>query len=392
MKDAGAESALSGSNGADSSAVDVVGEDQDACLTAGERLLRGTVTRVPPRIWLWLTLLASSHLLGFPLLLSFLAALLGALFFFAIVWQVDFFEAEPWRLVERTFFWGAVPAVILAATGEIVLGQTARSLIHSADANRFDACVIAPIVEELCKGVVLLTLFRRYRNEFDGRLDGLVYGALVGLGFSMTENAFYYMGAEVEHLQGTIVARGLIWGMDHACWSACLGFGLGVAADTTRPTLRRWAPFAGLAAAIGLHSAMNFLVLTEGAEFRLTALALAGLSIGIWLRLTTLARSREAHWIETELADEVQTGVITADEAAETRDINIRKKARSNAFREATAGPANARLRMYELATELAFAKHKARIEPSAYATRVENLRRALARIRPNQPAPLVRL
>jgi hypothetical protein len=157
MKDAGAESALSGSNGADGSAVDVVGEDQDACLTAGERLLRGTVTRVPPRIWLWLTLLASSHLLGFPLLFSFLAALLGALFFFAIVWQVDFFEAEPWRLVERTFFWGRFRR---HSGGDRRNRSRANGafLIHP-QTRTGSTRVIAPIVEELCKGVVLLTLF-----------------------------------------------------------------------------------------------------------------------------------------------------------------------------------------------------------------------------------------
>ena len=188
--------------------------EDDASLFEGERLLRQVVTRVPPRMWLWLTLLAGSHLLGFPAALSFIAAMLNALFFLSVVWQVDCYEEEPWRLVEQTFFWGAVPAIILAVIGEALLHGPERFLLGSAHARWFEVGFVAPIVEELCKGAVLVILFRRHREEFDGMLDGLLYGALVGLGFSMTENIRYYLRAEPGHLNAVIVARGWLFGMN----------------------------------------------------------------------------------------------------------------------------------------------------------------------------------
>ncbi len=43
------------------------------------------------------------------------------------------------------------------------------------------------------KGLALVALFYLARQEFDGPLDGIVYGALIGFGFSMTENLLYFL-------------------------------------------------------------------------------------------------------------------------------------------------------------------------------------------------------
>ena len=361
-------------------AADLVG---DACLFGGERLLRQGVTQVPPRIWLWLSLLAGSHLLGYPVALAFLAAILNAFLFLSIVWQVDCYEEEPWRLVEKTFFWGALPAIILAVIGEKLLHGPERFLVGSAHAKWFAVGFVAPVVEELCKGVVLVTLFRRHREEFDGMLDGLLYGALVGLGFSMTENITYYLAAKPGHLGAVITARGLLFGMGHACFSACFGLGLGIACDATRPALRRWAPVAGFAAGVGLHMANNLIAMAKGTPFRLAALGLAACAVLVWFLLTGLARAREARWIAEELAGEVKGGVVTAAEAAAIGDVQMRKATRAEALQEDTYGPANARLRLYALGTELAFAKHKARVDAAqANAARIDALRSGIAQVK----------
>ena len=54
-----------------------------------------------------------------------------------------------------------------------------------------DTSVTGPFLEELSKGFVLFLLFLMLPNEFDGLLDGLIYGALVGIGFAMVENVKY---------------------------------------------------------------------------------------------------------------------------------------------------------------------------------------------------------
>lgn len=259
----------------------------------------------------------------------------------------------------------------------------ARFLVGSAQARWLEAGIIGPIVEELYKGAVLVTLFRRHREEFDGMLDGLLYGALVGLGFSMTENITYYLRVEPSHLNGMIVARGLLLGMNHACFSACFGLGLGIANDATNPTLRRWAPVAGLAAGVGLHMTYNLFATAHAIFFRFAALGLAGCAAFVWFRLAGLARTQEARWIKEELADEVKGGVMTADEVAAIGNVQMRKATRAEAFQEDTYGPANARLRLYALGTELAFAKHKAKIDAAhANAARIDALRSGIAQVK----------
>ena len=53
------------------------------------------------------------------------------------------------------------------------------------------APISAPIAEELAKALGVLLLFWLLRPEFDNMRDGLVYGALVGLGFTWFEAALY---------------------------------------------------------------------------------------------------------------------------------------------------------------------------------------------------------
>jgi RsiW-degrading membrane proteinase PrsW (M82 family) len=355
--------------------------DYEKSLSGGEDVLRRTITFMPPRIWLWLTLFATGHLVGWPVALAFLGSVLAALFYVSIVWQVDYFEAEPWRLVERTLLWGAVPAIVLSLVGELLLSGPARFLVGSAQVQWFEAGFIAPVVEELAKGIVLVTLYRRHREEFDGMLDGLVYGALVGLGFSMTENLTYYLN-QPDNVNGLIMIRGLLFGMNHACFSACFGFGLGVASDTTDPALRRWAPVAGLAAGIGLHMTSNLILLRHTPPSAFVAVALSIGALLVWFRLVSFAREREGQWIDEELAEEVRRGVLSAHEAAEVSNVQLRKAARLDAVREGTYGAAHSRLQRYALGTELAFAKHKARANPLWYKARIEALRRRVAQIR----------
>ena len=48
------------------------------------------------------------------------------------------------------------------------------------------------IVEEGVKGLLLLFIYFLYRDEFHDAVDGVVLGALVGLGFAMTEDIEYF--------------------------------------------------------------------------------------------------------------------------------------------------------------------------------------------------------
>src|SRR5699024_11787194 len=57
----------------------------------------------------------------------------------------------------------------------------------------------APVVEESTKTVLLVIIVLAARRYFEGPLDGLVYGALIGAGFAFTENILYLGGAWNEN-------------------------------------------------------------------------------------------------------------------------------------------------------------------------------------------------
>ena len=55
-----------------------------------------------------------------------------------------------------------------------------------ARANELYAMLVAPASEELAKGLALLALLLFFRREIDSVVDGVLYGCLVGFGFSAT--------------------------------------------------------------------------------------------------------------------------------------------------------------------------------------------------------------
>ena len=65
----------------------------------------------------------------------------------------------------------------------------------------------APIVEEFAKGLGVFIIFVIARRAFDGPIDGIVYGGLVGAGFAFTENIQYFAISFIEGGRGRCHAR-----------------------------------------------------------------------------------------------------------------------------------------------------------------------------------------
>ena len=55
--------------------------------------------------------------------------------------------------------------------------------------------MIAPVVEETGKGLFLVIVVVFRRAQIHGLLDGLIYGALVGVGFAFVEDILYYLSS-----------------------------------------------------------------------------------------------------------------------------------------------------------------------------------------------------
>lgn len=190
-----------------------------------------------------------------------LASLTAVPYCAAILW-VDRNEQEPWWLLATAFAWGA-----LAATGvALAVNQTAiavgTAVAHDADlATRMTVWIVAPLAEEPLKATALAFLFSAYRHHVDNVLDGLVYGALVGMGFAWFENVLYYAHA-AEAGAGAMVGlawmRGVLSGVgSHATFTGLVGVGVGLSRVLRRRTGRWLAPLAGLLVAIAAHMLWN---------------------------------------------------------------------------------------------------------------------------------------
>ena len=122
------------------------------------------------------------------LLVILAATILPTALYVLVFYWADRYEREPLWLLAVAFVWGALPAATVSLLGETALEMSFVRAPNAVANNLLQAVVVAPVVEELAKGLVLIAIYGLLHREFDGLLDGLTYGALVGFGFAMTEN------------------------------------------------------------------------------------------------------------------------------------------------------------------------------------------------------------
>src|SRR5260370_25666324 len=119
----------------------------------------------------------------------------------SLLWLLERRERQaPW-LFAAAFLWGGCIATGLAlpfnsaflklADTWVVQHPVVREVLGPDAAMLLAAPISAPIVEEIAKAVGVLAIFRLLRPEFHNVRDGIVYGALVGVGFNWFEAALY---------------------------------------------------------------------------------------------------------------------------------------------------------------------------------------------------------
>ena len=203
--------------------------------------------------------------------LAFLVIAPTVFVYFLIIKGMDRYEPEPFWLLTVCFFWGAVVATLTAlvmnSVGEGVLSAALGVPQASSIVQASTASFVAPLVEESCKGFGLLLLFwasSLWLHEVDGPLDGAIYGGVIGLGFTLTEDVLYVGSAAAEGGAAAFTVlffvRTVAAGLSHASFTAMTGLGIGIAAETRNGGLKIVAPIAGWLSAVALHFVHNFLV------------------------------------------------------------------------------------------------------------------------------------
>lgn len=192
-----------------------------------------------------------------------LACLPTTAFGLFVVRRMDRNHKEPWRLVLVAAAWGAIVATSLVVWGESIWEVSAQRALVPGPGLDTSLAFMAGILEELAKGAALLLLVLVMRNQFDDVVDGIVYGAAVGLGFNFLESVSYMTNLySIYQPEGNgAFAAGIQWygrqvlGLffGHATYTAFIGAGVGIARQL--PSVRRkvLAIVAGFVVAIAAH-------------------------------------------------------------------------------------------------------------------------------------------
>lgn len=299
------------------------------------------------------------------LLIGMVSAILPVPIYLILVLWIDRYEAEPAWMLATAFFWGALVAVFFAFLINTASDVAVQLMTNSAQAGHtFGAVVSAPIVEESAKALILFIFFFAKKDEFDGVIDGIVYAAMVGLGFAMTENIQYY-GKAVMESGGTLtfvfILRGFLAPFSHPMFTSMTGIGLGLARQSRNMAIKVIAPPLGLLAAMSMHSIWNGSgVLFGGGAFILTYILIMIPAFFIMLVVIALALRREGQIVREHLVLELQAGMFTQDEYKRLGSIFGRMGASFDALSRGGLGQWQAARRLNQTASELAF--HRSRV------------------------------
>ncbi len=223
------------------------------------------------------------------------------------VFYIDRWEPEPRRLVAFALAWGAIASFSIAILASMIVRLP----------DPFFAIVQAPIVEEIAKGLGVFLIFVIARRAFDGPVDGVVYGALIGAGFAYTENIQYFAEALALHgeegLAVTFVGRAILSPFAHVMFTAVTGYCIGLAARRGASvgqafTMGLW----GLLGAICLHAFWN--ATSSSTDFLLLYFVLQVPLFFAYILGILALRREEARLTHERLSDYASVGWFTPEE------------------------------------------------------------------------------
>jgi RsiW-degrading membrane proteinase PrsW (M82 family) len=156
--------------------------------------------------------------------LSGLMAFIVPFLWVAAWWYADFKEREPLRIIVTFFLWGMFSALMAIGI------NTVFGLVFSILGLGFlSAVLVAPPVEEFYKGSGLALLGEHH--EFNSIEDGLVFGFVIGMGFSFIEDWIYMlnnpMGGDIIGWFVLFILRSFVFSSIHGLFTAIIGGSIG---------------------------------------------------------------------------------------------------------------------------------------------------------------------
>ena len=315
---------------------------------------------------------------------SIVAAVVPVLLYTALIYWVDRYEKEPWWLLSAAFIWGAIPAAILSLLFNMLFSLPFFFVLPESSAELAAGGVVAPVVEELAKALVLFLILLVQHHELDSPLDGIIYGAMVGMGFAMVENILYYtaeFGASGQAGWNTlIVVRGILFGLNHSLFSAITGLGIALARMSNNWLVRIGAPLMGLAVAILLHAIHNFSMFAGSPGAFLFGLVFDWGGVVMTVGIIGLALIQERAWMKEYLREEVALGTLSDEEYQLVSSAARRNRYRTGLLLSQGLSAYRLSGRRYRHCSELAYRKrHHSHFNDVASLQAIDRLRKSIA-------------
>jgi len=190
-----------------------------------------------------------------------LALVVCAAFAARLIYRYDLYDREPWYVVVGVM---AVAAAVMTVVGPAE--DHAIRWIGGGQPTAADMAVVAAVVEELARLVIVLALAFLLPKYFNDPMDGLIYGSVVGIGMALEEatvaaargvtgSVLSTLGAEVVRIFGHLLMGGIT------------GFGVGMI--RRRGGGRSWIGIAAacVAVAVAVHFCWDYLALSGAMYF-----------------------------------------------------------------------------------------------------------------------------
>jgi hypothetical protein len=260
---------------------------------------------------------------AFPLSLAVVVAFI----YLGLLRLLDLNEKEP--------LWGLGLALTIGVFASLVLSVLVDETV--LELTLFESALAKELAIFLAVGVSfgLFESIGRLRgwSEVNGLLDGLVYGAAVGLGFATGEalvRELVLNGLSLLREPGefSTLWKTLLAGLAYGVFGALVGSGFGAAVDSSSALGRAAYPLAGFAAAFLVH--VGYLQLATGnalgAQGEVRAIVALVFPLALMLALIAAAQTYEGVVLREQLQQELSLGIASQDELTAARSSARRRR------------------------------------------------------------------
>ncbi len=231
--------------------------------------------------------------------------LLPVFWFLVSLMLLDSFKLVRLRTVASVIVAGGVTAVASLFVNQFVESWTGVDPIALA---RY----VAPLVEELLKGVVIIVLFARHRVAF--LVDAAILGFAVGAGFAAVENLHYFLILDDPNIALWIV-RGFGTALMHGSVTAIMAIISKQLLDT-REGFHIVLFLPGLALAVVLHSIFNHFFVAPTVSTALLLIAPSSFFVAVF----HISERRTREWLGTGFDTDAELlQVIVAGQVGDSR-------------------------------------------------------------------------